>query len=51
MAVRNALLPGVTKGIAERVPWTTFTDPEVAHVGLGEARARDRLDSDIMTCE
>ncbi len=24
------------------VPWVTFTDPEVAHVGLTEAQARDR---------
>jgi len=31
MAVRNALLPGATKGIRDMVPWTTFTDPEVAH--------------------
>ena len=51
MAVRNALLLGGTKGIAERVPWTTFTDPEVAHVGLGEAQARDRFGNDVMICE
>ncbi len=24
------------------IPWITFTDPEVAHVGLTEAQARDR---------
>ncbi|MGI8412720.1 MAG: dihydrolipoyl dehydrogenase family protein [Solirubrobacteraceae bacterium] len=24
------------------IPWVTFTDPEVAHVGLTEAQARDR---------
>ena len=24
------------------MPWATFTDPEVAHVGLSEARARER---------
>ena len=24
------------------VPWVTFTDPEVAHVGLTEAQARER---------
>jgi pyruvate/2-oxoglutarate dehydrogenase complex dihydrolipoamide dehydrogenase (E3) component len=40
IAVRNALLPGASKGIPEQVPWTTFTDPEVAHAGLTEAQAR-----------
>ena len=43
IAVRNALLPGASKGIPEWVPWTTFTDPEVAHVGLTEAQARARF--------
>ena len=38
MAVRNALLPGASKGVTEQVPWTTFTDPEVAHIGLTEYR-------------
>jgi len=42
MAVRNAFLPFNKKSVLERVPWATFTDPEVAHVGLTEARARDR---------
>ena len=30
-----------------RVPWTTFTDPEVAHIGLTEQQARDRYDQRI----
>ena len=51
MAVRNAMLPLVTRGITDRVPWTTFTDPEVAHVGLTEAQARDRFGDNVMTCE
>ncbi|MFB3097701.1 MAG: FAD-dependent oxidoreductase, partial [Dehalococcoidia bacterium] len=42
MAVRNALLPGATKAVLDRVPWTTFTEPEVAHIGLTEQQARDR---------
>jgi len=42
MAVRNALLPGSTRAVLDRVPWTTFTEPEVAHVGLTEEQARDR---------
>jgi pyruvate/2-oxoglutarate dehydrogenase complex dihydrolipoamide dehydrogenase (E3) component len=42
-AVRNALLPGTSNGFSEVVPWTTFTDPEVAHVGLTEAEARQQF--------
>jgi pyruvate/2-oxoglutarate dehydrogenase complex dihydrolipoamide dehydrogenase (E3) component len=49
-AVRNALLPGTSTGIADQVPWTTFTDPEVAHTGLTEEQARKRFGDDILTC-
>jgi pyruvate/2-oxoglutarate dehydrogenase complex dihydrolipoamide dehydrogenase (E3) component len=42
MATRNALLPGAFKGSTDYVPWTTFTDPEVAHVGMSEAEAREK---------
>lgn len=42
MAVRNAFLPFNKKSILEQVPWATFTDPEVAHVGLTESQARER---------
>ena len=42
MAVRNAFLPFNKKSVLERVPWATFTDTEVAHVGLTEEQARDR---------
>lgn len=42
-AARNALLPGSSSGFTETVPWVTFTDPEVAHVGLTEAEAREKL--------
>jgi pyruvate/2-oxoglutarate dehydrogenase complex dihydrolipoamide dehydrogenase (E3) component len=45
-AVRNALLPGGTSGFADVVPWTTFTDPEVAHLGQTEAQARELFGSD-----
>lgn len=41
-AVRNALLPGSSSGVTELVPWVTFTDPEVAHVGLTEAQATEK---------
>ncbi len=42
MAVRNAFLPMNKKAVMEKVPWATFTDPEVAHVGLTEAQAREK---------
>ncbi|MFN7928817.1 MAG: FAD-dependent oxidoreductase [Blastocatellia bacterium] len=42
-AARNALLPGSSSGFTDIVPWVTFTDPEVAHVGLTEAQARAKF--------
>jgi pyruvate/2-oxoglutarate dehydrogenase complex dihydrolipoamide dehydrogenase (E3) component len=45
LAVRDMFLPG--RGRApEVVPWCTFTDPEVAHVGLTAAEAIDRHGAD-----
>lgn len=41
-AVRNALLPGRTAGIPAVLSAVTFTDPEVARVGLTESEARTR---------
>ncbi|MFC2031972.1 FAD-dependent oxidoreductase [Chloroflexota bacterium] len=49
IAVRNALLPGSSRGITNQVPWTTFTDPEVAHVGMTEEQARQKLGEEILT--
>jgi pyruvate/2-oxoglutarate dehydrogenase complex dihydrolipoamide dehydrogenase (E3) component len=46
-AVRNALLPGHSSGHSDVVPWVTFTDPEVAHVGLGEQQARSQYADDL----
>ncbi len=46
-AIRNALLPGSEKGTTEVMPWTTFTDPEVAHVGLTEAEAREQFGDSV----
>jgi pyruvate/2-oxoglutarate dehydrogenase complex dihydrolipoamide dehydrogenase (E3) component len=50
MAVRNALLPGASKGVTDLVPWTTFTDPEVAHIGLTVEQARERYGDTVMSC-
>lgn len=40
MAVRTMLFPGSTTCLRANVPWTVFTDPEVAQCGLTEAEAR-----------
>ncbi|MFV1988339.1 MAG: NAD(P)/FAD-dependent oxidoreductase [Gemmatimonadota bacterium] len=40
--VQNALLPVRAKIDYRVIPWCTYTDPELAHVGLTEAEARDR---------
>lgn len=41
-ATRNALLPGRMKATLAHAPWTVFTDPEIARVGLTEREARAR---------
>jgi pyruvate/2-oxoglutarate dehydrogenase complex dihydrolipoamide dehydrogenase (E3) component len=42
IVIRNALFPGSWPCDFDSVPWTTFTEPEVARVGLSEAEARQR---------
>jgi pyruvate/2-oxoglutarate dehydrogenase complex dihydrolipoamide dehydrogenase (E3) component len=42
-ATRNALLPGSSSGRVNPMAWVTFTDPEVAQVGLSEQSAREQL--------
>ncbi|MGH7414359.1 MAG: FAD-containing oxidoreductase, partial [Candidatus Rokuibacteriota bacterium] len=37
-----ALFLGRARASALTIPWCTYTDPEVAHVGLGEDEARRR---------
>ncbi len=41
-ALRNALVPGWSKVDYDIVPRVTYTDPEVAHIGLPQARAEAR---------
>ena len=43
-ALRNALFPLKARVDHRVVPWTTFTDPEVARVGLTEEQARREHD-------
>lgn len=40
IVVRNALFRLPAKIDERAIPWVTFTDPELAHVGLGEDKAR-----------
>ncbi len=50
VAVQNALLPGRRKLSALTMPWCTYTDPEIAHVGMYEHEARQRgIDVDTFT--
>jgi pyruvate/2-oxoglutarate dehydrogenase complex dihydrolipoamide dehydrogenase (E3) component len=42
IVIQNALFFGKKKLSALHVPWCTYTDPEVAHVGLNERDAADR---------
>ncbi len=42
IVIQNALFFGRAKASALTVPWCTYTDPEIAHVGLTEHEARQR---------
>jgi pyruvate/2-oxoglutarate dehydrogenase complex dihydrolipoamide dehydrogenase (E3) component len=40
LVIQNALFLGRAKASALTIPWCTYTDPEVAHVGLYEKQAQ-----------
>lgn len=42
IVVQNALLLGRRRFSALTIPWCTYTDPEIAHVGLYVSEARER---------
>lgn len=42
IVVRNALFPGAQAIPYDVVPWSTFTDPELARVGLTEQQAKEK---------
>lgn len=42
IVVRNSLLFGRARASQLAIPWVTFTDPEVAHVGLTDREAREQ---------
>ena len=47
VVLKNALFLPVTKANYRVIPWATFTDPELARVGLTEQQARERYGNDI----
>jgi pyruvate/2-oxoglutarate dehydrogenase complex dihydrolipoamide dehydrogenase (E3) component len=42
IVIRNALFFGRSKASALTIPWCTYTEPEIAHVGLYEKQAREQ---------
>ena len=42
IVIQNALFQGRARASALTIPWCTYTDPEIAHVGLYEHEARER---------
>ncbi|MFQ5704506.1 MAG: dihydrolipoyl dehydrogenase family protein [Gemmatimonadales bacterium] len=42
LVLRNAVFPFSSKANYDNIPWVTYTDPEVARVGLTEDEARQR---------
>ena len=42
IVIRNALFFGRAKASALTLPWCTYTDPEIAHVGLYEEEAQQK---------
>lgn len=52
IVIRNALFFGRSKASALTIPWCTYTEPEIAHVGLYETQAREQgIEIDTFTRE
>ena len=45
--IRSALFGLPSRARVNHIPWATYTDPELAHVGLGEADATERFGTGI----
>ena len=45
--IRHALFRIRARNRTDIIPWVTYTDPELAHVGLTEANARSRFGDNI----
>ena len=48
IVLRNALFRLPAKVDERAVPWCTYTEPELASVGLSEAQARERFGEDVV---
>jgi pyruvate/2-oxoglutarate dehydrogenase complex dihydrolipoamide dehydrogenase (E3) component len=52
IVIRNALFFGRAKASALTIPWCTYTEPEIAHVGLYEKQAQEQgIEIDTFTRE
>ncbi|MBX2853489.1 MAG: FAD-dependent oxidoreductase [Rhodobacteraceae bacterium] len=51
IVIRNALFRWPAKAQTKHIPWVTFTDPELAHVGWTEAQARAEIGDRTQTIE
>ncbi|MDA1044070.1 MAG: mercuric reductase [Verrucomicrobia bacterium] len=52
IVIQNALFFGRAKASALVIPWCTYTEPEIAHVGLYEKEAQEKgIDVDTFTQE
>lgn len=49
IVIRNALFRWPAKANYDAVPWVTYADPELAHVGLTEAVAKEQLGKQVNT--
>ena len=47
VVIQNALFMPTKKADYRVIPWATFTEPELARVGLTEQQARDRYGDDV----
>ena len=52
LVIRNALFGGRSRASGLTIPWSTYTEPEVAHVGVTESEVeRDKIPVDIYVQE
>jgi pyruvate/2-oxoglutarate dehydrogenase complex dihydrolipoamide dehydrogenase (E3) component len=52
IVARNALFPGKSKADGLIIPWCTYTDPEIAHVGMTAMQAQEQqIEIDTYRCD
>lgn len=49
LVIRNALFKGRARYTDLLVPWCTYTQPEIAHVGLYQAQAKEQYGAEVQT--